>query len=94
MTVYQASAAHTTAFGLHSFHAYRTNMPPTHLVDEDYLKYAMESYVADINEDANKTTIIFTLTEKPGALAETLRVFQVGSHALPVYFLDIFDIFA
>ncbi|KAK5968935.1 hypothetical protein GCK32_020949 [Trichostrongylus colubriformis] len=51
-------------------------MPPTHLVDEDYLKYAMESYVADINEDANKTTIIFTLTEKPGALAETLRVFQ------------------
>ncbi|XGW07654.1 hypothetical protein V3C99_010648 [Haemonchus contortus] len=51
-------------------------MPPTHLVDEDFLKYAMESYVADINEDATRTTIIFTLKEKPGALAETLRVFQ------------------
>uniref|UniRef100_A0A1I7XDB8 DDE_3 domain-containing protein n=1 Tax=Heterorhabditis bacteriophora TaxID=37862 RepID=A0A1I7XDB8_HETBA len=53
------------------------NMPPTHLVDfDDYLKYAMESYVADINTDAGKTTIIFTLKEKAGALAETLKVFQ------------------
>ncbi|VDM63593.1 unnamed protein product [Angiostrongylus costaricensis] len=36
----------------------------------------MESYVADINTDVGKTTIVFTLKEKPGALAETLKIFQ------------------
>ncbi|KAE9420929.1 hypothetical protein Angca_009577 [Angiostrongylus cantonensis] len=36
----------------------------------------MESYVADINADIGKTTIVFTLKEKPGALAETLKIFQ------------------
>ncbi|CAI4227474.1 unnamed protein product [Auanema sp. JU1783] len=36
----------------------------------------MESYVADINQDGGRTTIIFTLKEQAGALAETLKVFQ------------------
>ncbi|KAL6735037.1 hypothetical protein Aduo_005516 [Ancylostoma duodenale] len=51
-------------------------MPPTHLIDEEFLKYAMESYVADVNTDGGRTTIVFTLREKPGALAETLKIFQ------------------
>ncbi|CAD6195326.1 unnamed protein product [Caenorhabditis auriculariae] len=50
-------------------------MPPAGQ-DEDFLKYAMESYVADVNTEFGKTTIVFTLREKSGALAETLRVFQ------------------
>lgn len=38
----------------------------------------MESYVADVNADIGKTTIVFTLREKAGALAETLKLFQVS----------------
>lgn len=38
----------------------------------------MDSYVADIDDETNSahTTLIFTLKEEPGALAETLKVFQ------------------
>ncbi|KAK6736327.1 hypothetical protein RB195_019168 [Necator americanus] len=36
----------------------------------------MDSYVADVNSEGGKKTIVFTLKEKPGALAETLRIFQ------------------
>lgn len=51
-------------------------MPPAGQDDLDFLKYAMESYVADVNADIGKTTIVFTLREKAGALAETLKLFQ------------------
>ncbi|CAB3405293.1 unnamed protein product [Caenorhabditis bovis] len=51
-------------------------MPPAGQQDSDFLKYAMESYVADVNAEMGKTTIVFTLREKAGALAETLKLFQ------------------
>ncbi|CAP23485.2 Protein CBR-PAH-1 [Caenorhabditis briggsae] len=51
-------------------------MPPAGQDDLDFLKYAMESYVADVNAEMGKTTIVFTLREKAGALAETLKLFQ------------------
>jgi prephenate dehydratase len=41
-------------------------------------RYAMDSYISDVSEAPSHTTIIFTLTEEPGALAETLRIFKVG----------------
>ncbi|KAI1712463.1 biopterin-dependent aromatic amino acid hydroxylase domain-containing protein [Ditylenchus destructor] len=36
----------------------------------------MDSYVAEVSTNSAHTTIIFTLKEEPGALAETLKVFQ------------------
>ena len=41
------------------------------------LEFTMDSYVAsDVDANAAHTTIIFTLKEEPGALAETLKVFK------------------
>jgi prephenate dehydratase len=41
-------------------------------------EFTMDSYVAsDVDANAAHTTIIFTLKEEPGALAETLKVFKV-----------------
>jgi prephenate dehydratase len=39
-------------------------------------RYAMDSYISDVANPSH-TTIIFTLSEEPGALAETLRIFKV-----------------
>lgn len=55
-------------------------MPPTngiaaHPSTEDCLEFAMDSYVAETNHPSH-TTIIFTLKEEPGALAETLKLFK------------------
>uniref|UniRef100_A0A914Z658 phenylalanine 4-monooxygenase n=1 Tax=Panagrolaimus superbus TaxID=310955 RepID=A0A914Z658_9BILA len=36
----------------------------------------MESFVAEVSTNPANTTIIFTLKETPGALAETLRIFK------------------
>lgn len=48
------------------------------LILNELQRYAMDSYISDVSADnPSHTTIIFTLTEKPGALAETLRVFKV-----------------
>uniref|UniRef100_A0A914WIJ3 phenylalanine 4-monooxygenase n=1 Tax=Plectus sambesii TaxID=2011161 RepID=A0A914WIJ3_9BILA len=44
--------------------------------DGDLLRYAMDSYIADKKSGTGNANIIFTLKEKPGALAETLRIFQ------------------
>jgi len=44
--------------------------------DLGHLRYAMDSYISDISSNPSHTTIIFTLTEEPGALAETLRIFK------------------
>ncbi|KAE9552008.1 hypothetical protein FO519_004771 [Halicephalobus sp. NKZ332] len=38
----------------------------------------MDSYIADVSTNPAHTTVIFTLKETPGALAETLRVFKDG----------------
>ena len=38
----------------------------------------MDSYVAEESTNPSHTTIIFTLKEEAGALAETLKVFKVG----------------
>lgn len=42
-----------------------------------FLQRSMDAYVADVDVEPGKTTIIFTLKEKAGALAETLKLFQV-----------------
>ncbi|CAJ0959727.1 unnamed protein product, partial [Mesorhabditis belari] len=39
-------------------------------------RYAMDSYIADVSNTAGHTSIMFTLKEEPGALAETLRIFK------------------
>ena len=57
-----------------------------------FQRYAMESYVADINMEGGKTTIIFTLKEKAGALAETLKVFQVGPTSGKVSKIRLFEL--
>ncbi|KAI6174581.1 Phe-4-monooxygenase [Aphelenchoides bicaudatus] len=44
--------------------------------DMEHLRYAMDSYISDISANPSHTTIVFTLTEEPGALAETLRIFK------------------
>ena len=36
----------------------------------------MDSYIADVSTNPAHTTVIFTLKETPGALAETLRIFK------------------
>lgn len=52
-------------------------MPPTFLPnEEDLLRYTMDSFVAEVTTTDSRTTILFTLKEKAGALAETLKVFQ------------------
>lgn len=38
----------------------------------------LDSYIADVDSNPAHTTIIFTLKEEAGALAETLKVFKVG----------------
>lgn len=40
-------------------------------------EFTMDSYVADIDSNPAHTTLIFTLKEEAGALAETLKVFKV-----------------
>ncbi|CAD5214847.1 unnamed protein product [Bursaphelenchus xylophilus] len=42
----------------------------------EWLEYTMDSYVADVTTSPSHTTIIFTLAEEPGALAQTLRIFK------------------
>lgn len=37
----------------------------------------LDSYIADVDSNPAHTTLIFTLKEEPGALAETLKVFKV-----------------
>uniref|UniRef100_A0A7E4VY61 phenylalanine 4-monooxygenase n=1 Tax=Panagrellus redivivus TaxID=6233 RepID=A0A7E4VY61_PANRE len=49
-------------------------LPPPEVFDFDY--EGMESYVAEVSSNPAHTTLIFTLKETPGALAETLRVFK------------------
>ncbi|PAV59661.1 hypothetical protein WR25_21254 [Diploscapter pachys] len=41
-----------------------------------FLQRSMDAYVAEVDVEPGKTTIIFTLKEKAGALAETLKLFQ------------------
>jgi prephenate dehydratase len=38
----------------------------------------MDAYVAEESSTPSHTTIIFTLREEPGALAETLKIFKVS----------------
>lgn len=48
----------------------------------------MDAYVAEIATNPAHTTVIFTLKEEPGALAETLKIFKVVSN-----FFSIHDLF-
>uniref|UniRef100_A0A1I8BDU4 phenylalanine 4-monooxygenase n=1 Tax=Meloidogyne hapla TaxID=6305 RepID=A0A1I8BDU4_MELHA len=41
------------------------------------LAFAMDSYVAEVDPNQAHTTLIFTLKEEAGALAETLKVFKL-----------------
>lgn len=52
-------------------------------------RYAMDSYISDVTNPSH-TTIIFTLSEEPGALAETLRIFKVRRCLGRVLFSSIF----
>nr|CAD2148173.1 unnamed protein product [Meloidogyne enterolobii] len=46
--------------------------------ENDYdLAFAMDSYVAEVDPNQAHTTLIFTLKEEAGALAETLKVFKL-----------------
>jgi len=47
-------------------------LPPLESFDAEW----MDSYIADVSTNPAHTTIIFTLKETPGALAETLRIFK------------------
>ncbi|CAJ0568693.1 unnamed protein product, partial [Mesorhabditis spiculigera] len=51
-------------------------MPEQNQSDADLTRYAMDSYIADVSTTAGHTSIMFTLKEEPGALAETLKIFQ------------------
>ncbi|TMS35736.1 hypothetical protein L596_003067 [Steinernema carpocapsae] len=44
--------------------------------DQDLLRFAMDSYIAVPENTASGTNIIFTLKEKAGALASTLKLFE------------------
>ncbi|KAI6240566.1 Phe-4-monooxygenase [Aphelenchoides fujianensis] len=47
------------------------------IIDEmELMRYAMDSFISDVDTSPSHTTIIFTLSEEPGALAETLRIFK------------------
>ncbi|KAF7637981.1 hypothetical protein Mgra_00002684 [Meloidogyne graminicola] len=50
----------------------------TKFEENDYnLTFTMDSYIAEVDPNQAHTTLIFTLKEEAGALAETLKIFKL-----------------